>query len=254
MIGAGLALRCMAKCSANRSASIVALVMMSSQVGPLGQQALQVAEQKVDVERPLVGLVDDQRVVLVEEPIVLRLGQQHAVGHHLDRASAAPVASAKRILKPTFWPTDVPSSSASASGDRAGRDAPRLRVADQAGDAAADFQADLRELRRFAAARFAADDDDLMVANRRGDFFAAGDDRQRLVVDQLAERAPAALRAGDWIPRVGFSSFSSSSSGGRPCSSACCTARSRFRSRWRSACIAVAICGFEFAKKDIDRT
>ena len=45
----------------------------------------------------------------------------------------APVVSVKRILKPTFWPTDVPSSSATRRGDRAGRDPPRLRVADHAG-------------------------------------------------------------------------------------------------------------------------
>ena len=45
---------------------------------------MKVAEQKVDVQRTLVGLVDDQRVVLIEEAIVLRFGEQHAVGHHLD--------------------------------------------------------------------------------------------------------------------------------------------------------------------------
>ena len=56
------------------------------QVGPLRQQATDVADQKVDVQRPLVGLVDDDRVVLFQKPIALRFGQQDAVGHQLDVA------------------------------------------------------------------------------------------------------------------------------------------------------------------------
>ena len=51
---------------------------------------------------------------------LLGLGQQDAVGHQLDVASPAAVASAKRILKPTCWPSGEPSSSASrAAIDRA---------------------------------------------------------------------------------------------------------------------------------------
>jgi hypothetical protein len=37
------------------------------QVRALGQQLLQIAEQEVDVEAALVGLVDDQRVVFVQQ-------------------------------------------------------------------------------------------------------------------------------------------------------------------------------------------
>ena len=37
------------------------------QVGPLRQQLLQVAQQEVDVQRTLMRLVDDDRVVGVEE-------------------------------------------------------------------------------------------------------------------------------------------------------------------------------------------
>ena len=43
------------------------------------------------------------------------------------------------------------------------RDAPRLCVADHAVDAAARFEAELRQLRRLAAARVAADDDDAVL-------------------------------------------------------------------------------------------
>ena len=49
------------------------------------QYLAQVAQQKVDVERTLVGLVNDDGVVRVEQRVGLRLGQQNTVGHQLDR-------------------------------------------------------------------------------------------------------------------------------------------------------------------------
>jgi hypothetical protein len=55
------------------------------QIRPLRQDLAQVAEQEVDVEAALVRLVDDDRVVGAQQRIVLRLGQQDAVGHQLDR-------------------------------------------------------------------------------------------------------------------------------------------------------------------------
>ena len=72
--------------AANRSTSMVAEVMISLRSGRLGQQPLEVAEQEVDVEAALVGLVDDDRVVAAQLPVALQLGQQDAVGHHLDPA------------------------------------------------------------------------------------------------------------------------------------------------------------------------
>ncbi len=54
------------------------------QVRALGQNALEIAEQEIHVERALVGLVDDDRLVLVQEPVARGLGQQNAVGHQLD--------------------------------------------------------------------------------------------------------------------------------------------------------------------------
>jgi hypothetical protein len=44
----------------------------------------QVAEQEVDVEAAFVGLVEDDRVVATEVTVAADLGQQHAVGHHLE--------------------------------------------------------------------------------------------------------------------------------------------------------------------------
>jgi len=47
------------------------------------QQLREVAEQEVDVQRTLVGFVDNQRVVAVEPGVALNLGEQNAVGHEL---------------------------------------------------------------------------------------------------------------------------------------------------------------------------
>ena len=56
------------------------------QVRPLRQDPGEVAEQEVDVEAALVRLVDDDRVVAAQQPVVLGLGQQQAVGHEPDQA------------------------------------------------------------------------------------------------------------------------------------------------------------------------
>ena len=58
------------------------------EVGPARQQPLEVAEQEVDVEAALVGLVDDDRVVLAQLTVALELGEQDAVGHQLEPARA----------------------------------------------------------------------------------------------------------------------------------------------------------------------
>ena len=58
------------------------------QVGTPRQQLGEVAQQEVDVEAPLVGLVEDDRVVLPQQPVVRDLGQQDAVGHQLDQRSS----------------------------------------------------------------------------------------------------------------------------------------------------------------------
>ena len=49
------------------------------------EQLREVAEDEVDVEAALVGLVDDQRVVAAEHPVAGQLGEQDAVGHQLDQ-------------------------------------------------------------------------------------------------------------------------------------------------------------------------
>jgi hypothetical protein len=155
------------------------------QVAPLRQQLLEIAEQEVDVQAALVRLVDDQRVVLFEPGVALRLGEQDAVGHQLDEG----------IGRAAVAETDLVADQAAGFALQLLRDArrrcprgdpPRLRVADQASRSAAEFETDLRDLRRLARAGFAADDDHGVLRDQRRDFVAASVDRQ--VVGKLRFR------------------------------------------------------------------
>ena len=55
------------------------------EVGPTGEQPGEVAQDEVDVETALVGLVDDQRVVPGQVAVTRQLGEQDPVGHELDQ-------------------------------------------------------------------------------------------------------------------------------------------------------------------------
>ena len=152
------------------------------QVGPPGKQPPEVAQQEVDVEAALVGLVDDDRVVLAEVTVALQLGQQDAVGHQLD-----PARLARAVGEPHLVADDVAQLGAQLLGDplghRAGRDPSRLRVADQTtpvggARAASELEADLGELRRLPRPGLPRDDHDLVVANGRRDVVTACGDRE----------------------------------------------------------------------------
>ena len=62
-------------------------------VAPFDESA-QVAEQEVDVERPLVGFVDDDRVVPTEIG-VLEFGEEDAVGHRFHQRTVADFVGAE---------------------------------------------------------------------------------------------------------------------------------------------------------------
>ena len=122
------------------------------QVRPARQDSPQIAKQEVDVEAALVRLVDDQRVVGLQQRIGLRLGQQDAVGHQLDRgAGLQPVLEAHLVAD--HLAQRRLQLLGDALGHRTGGDAARLGVADQAGaarpQAAAQLERDLGQLRRF---------------------------------------------------------------------------------------------------------
>ncbi len=114
-------------------------------------------------------LVDDDRVVLLQQRIGERFGQQDAVGHQLDASRA------RDILVETDLEADVSTEGrAHFFGDAArhtgGRQPPRLGMADQAARAAPSLKADLGELCGFARTGLAADDHHRMVGDGAGDF------------------------------------------------------------------------------------
>ena len=156
------------------------------QIRPLRQDLAQVADQEVDVEAALVRLVDDDRVVGAQQRIILRLGQQDAVGHQLDRRPGR-----HRVVEPDLIPDRLAQRRAQLLCDPLGRGGGRnpagLGVADQpaAGLALAcrappDRQGDLWQLGGLARAGFAGNDDDLVGLQCPGDLFAPCRDGQGL--------------------------------------------------------------------------
>ncbi len=174
------------------------------QVGPARQQALEVAEQEVDVEAALVRLVDDDRVVAAQVAVALQLGEQDAVGHHLDPVPLA-VRSVNRTAKPTSAPSSTPHSSAIRAASvraamRRGWVWPII-----AGAAPARRQRDLGQLGGLARAGLAGDDDDLVVAQRRGDRLDVRGDRQVLGDAQPeghCRSGPPGLRRGRDVAQI----------------------------------------------------
>ncbi len=146
------------------------------QVGTLREDASQVAEQEVDVERPLVGFVDDDRVVPTQIRVALEFGEEDAVGHRLhQRAIADVVGETHRVAdEVTDFGTEFVRH---PGGDRAGRKAPRLGMADHGTDAPPELETELRYLGRLARARLSGDHDDLILPDRVEDFLAPLDDR-----------------------------------------------------------------------------
>ena len=147
------------------------------EVRPPRQQLTEIAEEEVDRQAALVGLVDDQSVVLGEQSVVGDLREQHPIGHDLDQGVlAGPVGEPNLI-------SDHRSQGSMQLlghpfGDRARGDPARLRVPDQAVDPPPELEADLGQLRGLARAGLAGDDDDLVVADRLGDVVATLADRQ----------------------------------------------------------------------------
>ena len=178
------------------------------QIGPSRQDLFDVAQQEVDVQAALVRLVDDQRVVGVEQRVGLRLGQQNAVGHQLD-AGARRQAVAKAHLVTHHLAQRRAQFFGNALGDTGGGDAARLGVTDQLAalarprvqPPAPHGQGDLGQLRGLARAGFAAHDDHLVRAQRGLDLGAAR--RHRQAVGEIDGQAGwrVAHGAGDY-PRA----------------------------------------------------
>ena len=156
------------------------------QVGPARQDLLEVAEQEVDVETALVRLVDDEGVVGLQQRVGLRLGQQDAVGHELDRRVLAQAVVETHLVAHHLAQRRL-QLLGNALGHAGSGNAARLGVADQAATlagrviafASSEGQGDLGQLGGLARAGLAADDDDLVLLQRGHDFVAFGRHRQR---------------------------------------------------------------------------
>ena len=164
------------------------------EVGAAGEQLREVAEQEVDVEAALVRLVDDQRVVAAQQPVLLDLGEQDAVGHQLDQRVLARVAGEAHlvaddvaVLRAQFLRDPL--------GDGARRDPPGLGVPDRPGHAAAELEGDLGQLRGLARARLAGDHHDLVALQRGLDVVDARGDGQLLGVGDGRDRRPTSFQA-----------------------------------------------------------
>ncbi len=142
-----------------------------------------------------MGLVDDEGVVLLQEAIVLGLGQQDAVGHQLDQRALGALVLEAHLIADQLAQRRA-DFLGHAGGDAARGQPARLGVADQTVDAAADFQADFRQLSGLARAGLAGDHQYLMFLQRRLDLVALGGDRQGIVVADGRHALPARLDLG----------------------------------------------------------
>ncbi len=157
---------------------------------------MQVPQQEVDIERPLVGLVDDDRVILAQFRVTAGLGQQDAVGHHLDEGILA-CAIGETDLGTDLLADLHAQLVGDARGHRTGGDAAWLGVPDHRADTEPEFEAHLGQLRGLAGTGLAAHDHDLVVPDRLDDLFAPLRDRQLLGVGHLGSVCLAEFIARD---------------------------------------------------------
>ena len=110
------------------------------ELGTPRQEALETAEQEIDVQAALVGLIDDQGIVGEEPAIVLQLGQEDPVRHELEvGVGPDPVAETDLVAHGV---ADLAAELMRDTRRQATRrDAPRLGVAYHTQDAAAQGQA-----------------------------------------------------------------------------------------------------------------
>ena len=101
------------------------------QIRALRQDALEVAEDEVNVQAAFVRLVNDEGGVAAQQLVVLNFGEQNAVGHELDSAVFAHFGGESHLVADGF--TDfLTEFFGDAFGDGACGEAARLGVADEA--------------------------------------------------------------------------------------------------------------------------
>ena len=130
------------------------------EIGSLVQNTSEIAQQEIDVETALVGFVDNDGVVLTQQPIGARLSKQDAVGHEFDERLVGSVI-AEADLVANFRAERNAQLTRDPIRDGSCRQPPRLRVPDHALNPHAHFEQELWDLGGLARTRLAADDDDL---------------------------------------------------------------------------------------------
>ena len=198
--------------------------------GRLGKQSFEVPQQEVDVERSFVGFVQDDRVVLVQESVARRLGQQDAVGHQLHvRFGTGPVGEADLVAhilaqrRAEFF--------RQSRGNRTCGESSWLRVADHSVHAAAHFQTDFRQLRRFARPGLATHDDHLSGRAPPGAISSPMRGWATIVVSDRGQPACRCCRRADRLLDLVGPSWLQLAIGSRCLRVTCCAASC---SRWRS--------------------
>ena len=139
-------------------------------------------------------LVNDEGRVAAQQLVVLDFGEQNAVGHELDGAVFADFGGESHLVADGF--ADFLSEFfGDAFGDGACGESARLGVADEALLSQAQVEAHFGDLGGFTGAGFTRDDDDLVVADRVHDVFAAFADGQFFGVgDDLGDERFVAAR------------------------------------------------------------
>ena len=190
---------------------------------PSLKEGFQNTEDEIDIEAPLVGLVDNDRVVGAKQRIVMDLHQEDPIGHNLQKGIArGPVVEADLV---TDRPADLfPHLFGDPTGDGGRRDPSRLGTADQASEPATRFQAHLRDLGGLPGACLPGDDDDGMSPDGGDDILLSLQDRQGRRIGNPGKTGAArfhffhyAIGSGQ---RITLSSFSHTDrpagKGGRP--------------------------------------
>ena len=150
------------------------------------EDPLEDAEQEVDVEGALVGLVDDDDVVGPQKGVGPGFGEQDAVGHELDAGLAGDLASeavliadesanlALQFMGDAFGHRDGGEAAGLGAGDSKLFDCGIAGLCDcgivELMERRAEFEGHLGKLGRLAGTGVAADDDDGMGAQRGEDF------------------------------------------------------------------------------------
>ena len=142
------------------------------QVRALRQDALEVAEDEVNVQAAFVRFVNDEGGVAAQQLVVLDFGEQNAVGHELDGAVFAHFGGESHLVADGFADF-LAEFFGDAFGDGACGEAARLGVADETLLSQAQVEAHFGDLGGLTGAGFTRDDDDLVVADRVHDVFAA---------------------------------------------------------------------------------